>query len=69
MGKIRVPKPIYDDKFVMNFKVKNKEINYTISKWNDEGTKLSSLVSEKLLDQEPKTVLKTFQQSFSFVIR
>lgn len=67
MGNIRQPRPIYQDKFVMEFYVKEKEVFYKISKWNLDGTILALLQKGKLGDQEPQSILNQALQNFSTV--
>ncbi len=65
MGKMRTPKPIYNNLFVMNFNTVKSEIYYSISKWNDDGTLLALLQKARLGSQEPKKILDHAIQLFT----
>lgn len=54
---MRVPKTFYHDKFEVSFKVKNKQVLYTVFKWNDEGTNRASLKSGKYNNENPKDLI------------
>lgn len=54
---MRVPKTFYHNKFEVSFKVKNKQIFYTIFKWNDEGANRSSLKSGIYNNENPKDLI------------
>ena len=69
MGSIRCPRPIYNDKIVVDFKVRNKEVHYIIYKWNDDGTVRSDVDSGKLGDQSPQQIMDNALRIFSTVSR
>ena len=54
---MRVSKTFYHNKFEVSFKVKNKQIFYTVFKWNDEGINRSSISSGKYNNEHPKDLI------------
>ena len=54
---MRVPKTFYQDKFEVSFKVKNKQIFYTVFKWNNEGINRASLITRKYNNENPKDLI------------
>ena len=67
MGNIHTPKTIYDNGLVITFYVKNKQVHYKLSKWNDAGSNLSLIKSKKLGDKNPDDIIKEAQQTFTNV--
>ena len=63
MGNIHTPKTIYSNGLVLEFKVKNKQVIYKLSKWVDTGSNLSLIESKQLGDQNPNDIIKKAQQS------
>ena len=53
MGNIRVPKTIYKNGMVMEFRVIKKEIFYTLSKWSSDGSNLAVIETNKLDGRSP----------------
>ena len=66
---IHTPKTIYSNGLVLEFKVKNKEIFYKLSKWVDQGSVLAPIEEKKLGDQKPDDIIKEAQHKFGDVIR
>lgn len=54
---MRVPKTFYHNKSEVSFKVKNKQIFYTIYKWNDEGINRASIHTAKYNNEDPKSLI------------
>ena len=69
MGNVHTPKTIYKDGLVMEFKVKNKQIIYKLSKWVDAGSNLSMIESKRLGDQSPNDIIKEAQRLFTGVMQ
>ena len=75
---IHTPKTIYKNGLVVEFKVKNKQVFYKISRWTSNGISQGSLAEGKLSDfKNPQDVMdyawvhysaKPAQQSFGGVI-
>lgn len=65
MGNIHNPKTIYKYSLVMEFKVKNKEVYYTLKKWDQQGINQSLILSAKLGDQSPDDIIKEAQRMFT----
>lgn len=65
MGLIRTPRPLYQDGFVMEFYVKEKQVYYKISKWNPDGYSQGELQKGKLGKQEPQVMFNQALQNFS----
>lgn len=65
MGNIHTPKTIYNDGLVMDFFVKNKEVYYKLSKWNEEGTSQALIESAKLGDQNPIEIMNEVLRLFT----
>ena len=51
----------------MSFHVVNKEIHYTIYKWNEDGTNRGSIAGGKLGDKSPQQILDLTIQTFTSV--
>ena len=67
MGNVHTPKTIYSNGLVLEFKVKNKEIFYKLSKWVDLGSNLAEIETKKLGDQKPDDIIKEAQRLFTNV--
>ena len=67
MGNIHTPKTIYKYSLVMEFKVKNNEIYYTLKKWDEQGINQSLILSAKLENKNPDDIIKEAQRMFTDV--
>ena len=64
MGDVHTPKTIYGNGLVMEFFVKNKEIFYKLSKWDESGTNLSLIECARLGNKNPDDLMKDAQRLF-----
>ena len=69
MGNIHTPKTIYSNGLVLEFKVKNKQVIYKLSKWVDAGSSLSLIEEKKLGVQSPEEIMKEAQRLFTGVMQ
>lgn len=69
MGNVHTPKTIYGNGLVLEFLVKNKEIFYKLSKWDESGTNLSLIECATLGNKNPDDLMKEAQRLFGDVIR
>ena len=67
MGNIHTPKTIYSNGLVLEFKVKNKQVIYKLSKWVDQGSVLAPIEEKKLGDKSPNDIIKEAQRLFTSV--
>ncbi len=53
----RTPRPYYDNKWAVIFKVKNNETFYDILKWNESGTNQALIKTGKYNGEDPKSLI------------
>ena len=56
-SKVRTPKPFFFRGYMIQFRTKRKEVFYNVSVWNESGTRLSLIKSEKYNGEKPELLI------------